>query len=106
MSAELSPEPCLASARGPLREAAALTGPDGLRMNVATTEPGLQIYDGRHLPADGVLMPDGRRLGRRCGLAMEAQFWPDSPNQPAFPSIRVEPGDAWEQVTRFSFAQS
>ena len=96
---------CLAEARGPLRDVARLSAPDGLRMSVSTTEPGLQIYDARHMDADGVAGHDGRRFGPRCGVAIEAQFWPDAPNQPAFPSIRMEPGEPWEQVTRFAFDQ-
>ncbi|WP_116132356.1 aldose epimerase family protein [Tropicimonas sp. IMCC34043] len=96
---------CLAEARGPLRPGCVLTGPDGLRMEVATTEPGLQIYDARHMPAAGVPGHDGHRYGPRSGVAIEAQFWPDSPNHPEFPSIRLDPGQPWEQVTRFTFSR-
>lgn len=97
---------CLGSARGALEPACSLAGPDGLRMDVETTEPGLQVYDARHLPVDGTAGHDGRRYGPRCGIAIEAQFWPDALSHTSFPSIRMEPGDAWEQVTRFSFVQT
>lgn len=83
---------CLSRARGALRDVASLTAPDGTRLTIATTEPGLQIFDARQ--------------AGRAGLAIEAQFWPDAPNHADFPSVRLEPGDNWEQVTRFSFVRA
>lgn len=97
---------CLSRARGPLRHAATLTSPDGVTMEVQTTEPGLQIYDARHMPAAGVPGHDGRLYGPRCGVAVEAQFWPDAPSHDDFPSIRMDPGEPWEQVTRFAFGRT
>lgn len=94
---------CLARARGPLRPAARLSAPGGAALELETTEPGLQVYDARHMAPDGVPGQDGRRHGPRCGLALEAQFWPDAPNHPDFPAIRLDPGQGWEQVTRFRF---
>ncbi|PRY22597.1 aldose 1-epimerase [Aliiruegeria haliotis] len=97
---------CLAEARRAIRPVGRLTGPDGVAMGIETTEPGLQIYDAKGMSSPGASGHDHRRYGPRCGLAVEAQFWPDAPNNPAFPSIRVAPGDAWEQVTRFTFSRS
>ncbi len=67
---------CLAPARRALTEVAEVTGAQGLRMRIATTEPGLQVYDGR-----GAVRPGGPVYE---GLALEPQGWPDAPNRPAF----------------------
>ncbi|SDI32968.1 aldose epimerase family protein [Aliiruegeria lutimaris] len=96
---------CLSEQRVPLRQVGSLTGPDGVRLGIETTEPGLQIYDTRHLPAEGVPGHDGKVYRPRAGVAIEAQFWPDAPTHPTFPAIRMEPGEAWEQTTRFTFSQ-
>ncbi len=97
---------CLSQARRPLSPAGSLTGPDGVRLAVETTEPGFQVYDTRHLPPEGIPGLDGRLYRPRAGVAIEAQFWPDAPNKPDFPQIRLEPGKDWEQVTRFTFTRS
>jgi aldose 1-epimerase len=88
---------CLSDARGPLRDALTLTGRSGVSMTVATTDPGIQVYDGRN----------AIRPGRNAyeGLAIEAQFWPDAPNHAGFPGIELHPGDPWEQVTEWRFAR-
>lgn len=96
---------CLSDDRRPLTTAGRLTGPDNVRLDVETTEPGLQFYDARHLSPSGVPGHDGRLYRPRGGLAIEAQFWPDAPNNPGFPSIRLDPGRAWEQVTRFTVSR-
>lgn len=79
---------CLAHARRGLQEVLWLEGAEGVSMTLATTEPGLQIYD---------LRPD------HAALAVEPQFWPDAPNHPAFPSILLQPGEAWHQITTWRF---
>lgn len=79
---------CTAQARGPLRDVLTLTGQNGLSMTMATTEPGVQIYDGREV---------------YDGLAIEAQCWPDAPNHAGFPDIMVTPDTPYEQITRWSF---
>ena len=94
---------CLGSSRRALTPAASLTGRSGLRLDIATTEPGLQVYDGERLHE--VEGHDGRRFGPYSGFALEPQFWPDAPNHDAFPSILLRPGEAWRQHTRYSFAR-
>ncbi|MEY4983521.1 MAG: hypothetical protein RIR62_1787 [Pseudomonadota bacterium] len=85
----------LGRGREMLRDVLWLDGLSGVSMTVATTEPGIQVYDGR----------DAIRPGRRAfeGLAVEAQFWPDAPNHPAFPPIRLNPDEASVQVTEWRF---
>lgn len=79
---------CLSDTKTALRDVLKLTGQSGISMTMATTEPGMQIYDGRPTYA---------------GLAIEAQGWPDAPNNPAFPSITVTPKAPYQQTTRWSF---
>jgi aldose 1-epimerase len=80
---------CLSRAVGPLRDVLWLTGQSGLRLTLATTEPGVQVYDCRH---------DGFK-----GLAIEAQGWPDAPNKPDFPPISLAAGATRTQVTEWRF---
>ena len=95
---------CLADARSPLRSVATLTGPTCVEMRMATTEPGLQIFDGRNLQMPGFASMDGPPHAAYAGIALEAQFWPDAPANSRFPSILLRPGENWRQETRWSFA--
>ncbi|GLH71699.1 aldose 1-epimerase [Geothrix limicola] len=74
----------------------------GRRMDLYTTEPGLQFYSGNFL--DG---PDrGRRAAHRfrSAFCLEPQHFPDSPNQPAFPDTILRPGVEWTSRTRYRFS--
>jgi aldose 1-epimerase len=65
-------------------------------------EPGLQFYTGNFL--DGSLTgKDGRVYPRRAGFCLETQHYPDSPNQPAFPSTVLRPGEEYRSQTVFQF---
>ena len=75
----------------------------GRILEVWTTEPGVQFYSGNYL--------DGRYIGKgmcsynhRSGFCLETQHFPDSPNQPAFPSTVLVPGKQFESHTRFLFS--
>lgn len=92
---------CLAPARRDLAEVATLTGASGVRLRIATTEPGLQIYDGRHFAVPAGAGLDGRAYGPRAGIAFEPQVWPDAPNRPDFPSTTLAPGETSCQTTLF-----
>jgi len=94
---------CLAEARGPLRPAAWLQGASGIELQLATTEPGLQVFDGRVLDLPDLRGHDGRVYGPYSGLALEPQFWPDAVNRPAFPSVLLRPGEPWTQITTWRF---
>ena len=96
---------CLSDARTELREVAVLRSTaSGVTMRVATTEPGLQVYDGAKLKpgAEGLL---GRPYGPHAGVALEAQGWPDAPNRPDFPSTVLRPGETYRQTTTFTFSK-
>jgi aldose 1-epimerase len=86
------------------RLAARLLEPrSGRVMEVWTTEPGLQVYAGGGL--DGSITgKGGRTYGRHAGLCLETQHFPDSPNQPGFPSVRLDPGRAFTSVTIYRFS--
>ena len=62
----------------------------GRVMEVRTTEPGLQLYTGNHL--------------RHGGLCFETQHFPDSVNQPDFPSTILRPGQTFKSTTAFAFS--
>ena len=73
----------------------------GRSLTVSTTEPGLQFYSGNHL--GGVRGKGGRVHAAREGFCLEAQHFPDSPNQPAFPSTVLRPGEVYRQTTEYAF---
>lgn len=74
----------------------------GRTLDVFTTEPGLQFYSGNFLNSR-VPGKAGRQYGPRSGLALETQHFPDSPNQPAFPSTILRPGEEYRARTIFAF---
>ncbi len=89
---------------GELSLAARVIEPDSGRvMEVRTTEPGLHFYTGNYL--DGRLTgKSGKSYEHRGGFCLEAQHFPDSPNQPSFPSIIVRPGEKYESRTVYAFS--
>ena len=72
-------------------------------MNVSTTEPAVQFYAANALPGP-VRGKQGKVYHRRHGLCLETQHFPDSPNQPTFPSIVLKPGDTYRSQTVYSFS--
>ena len=85
-----------------LRVVAVLVSPrSGLRMELLTDQPGLQVYTGDGL---GLRAPEAAAgLRPRSGIALEPQLFPDSPNRPDFPSATLRPGDVYRSVTRWQF---
>jgi aldose 1-epimerase len=75
----------------------------GRMMQVLTTEPGLQFYSGNFL--DGSLTGSGGIVIQKYfGLCLEAQHYPDSPNEPKFPSVELKPGQKYSQLTVYKFS--
>lgn len=75
----------------------------GRVMTVQTTEPGIQFYCGNFL--DGRLVgKSGKPYVNRGGFCLETQHFPDSPNQPNFPSTILKPGDKYSSQTVFEFS--
>ena len=75
----------------------------GRTLKVYTTEPGIQFYAGNFL--DGTLIgTSGKTYRQSYGFALETQHFPDSPNQPNFPSTVLAPGEVYETTTIYAFS--
>lgn len=74
----------------------------GRVLELFTEEPGVQFYSGNFL--DGSLAGKGRSYAHRSGFCLEPQHFPDSPNQPAFPSTILRPGERYMTESRFRFS--
>ena len=75
----------------------------GRKLEVFTTEPGLQFYSGNFL--DGTLKTSaGKAINQHTGLCLETQHFPDSPNEPAFPSTILRPGKQYHSLTRYKLS--
>lgn len=75
----------------------------GRKMEVWTTEPGLQFYSGNFL--DGTdIGKKNKKYEYRYALCLEAQHFPDSPNHPEFPSTVLKPGETYKQKTIYKFS--
>ena len=87
-----------------LREVAIYRDPHSNRsLSVRTDMPGMQVYNGNFLPAN-LKGKAGATYGPYHGLCLETQFYPDSPNQPGFPSATLGAGDTFRSVTEFALA--
>ncbi len=91
---------------GVLRPAAVLESTKtGIRMEVETTLPGIQFYAGNYM-AGCPAGKGGAKYGRRDAVCLETQFFPDTPNHPAFPQCVLRPGETWEHETVFRFSRA
>ncbi len=79
------------------------TAENGRFMEVFTTEPGVQVYCGNFLDGS-VTGKSGASYEQRNGLCLETQHYPDSPNQPDFPSTVLRPGETYQTKTVFRFS--
>lgn len=87
---------------GEMRLAAkALDPKTGRFVEVSTTEPGMQFYTGNFL--DGSLSSGKINFEQHSGFCLETQHFPDSPNQPDFPSTVLRPGEKFASQTIFKF---
>jgi aldose 1-epimerase len=75
----------------------------GRRLIVKTTQPGIQFYTGNFL--NGSLTGhDGKKIVKHGALCLETQHFPDSPNQPSFPSTILGPGQTFHETTVYLFS--
>lgn len=83
--------------------ASAFEPESGRYMEVFTTEPGVQLYSGNHLNGKEI-GKSGNPYTERTGFCLETQHFPDSPNQPGFPSTLLNPGETYRSTTIFKFS--
>jgi aldose 1-epimerase len=88
---------------GDIEQAVKVVGPTtGIVMNVLTDQPGVQFYSGNFLKGD-IIGKDGKSYKHRSAFALETQHFPDSPNQPSYPTTLLKPGQVYHHVTIYSF---
>ena len=75
----------------------------GIRMDVYTDQPGLQVYSGNFMQA-GNTFNNGVKDSFRTAFAMETQHFPDAPNQPSFPSTVLKPGQQYHTTSEYKFS--
>ncbi len=75
----------------------------GVAMEVETTSPGIQLYTCNFVE-EGRKGKGGAVYGPRCAYCLETQHYPDSPNQPEFPTVILRAGEKYDQTTRFVFS--
>ena len=76
----------------------------GRVLTVLTTEPGVQFYTANHLDGSTIVGKQGIAYVKNGALCLETQHFPDSPNQPNFPSTVLRPGEKFHSVTIFRFS--
>ncbi|WP_254085121.1 aldose epimerase family protein [Dawidia cretensis] len=75
----------------------------GRFLEVYTTEPAIQFYCGNFL--DGTVVgKQGNAYPKRFGLCLETEHYPDSPNQPSFPTVVLNPGETYSTQTTYKFS--
>lgn len=87
-----------------LNHAATVTGDkSGIVMNIYTEEPGLQFYSGNFMLSKNTFS-DGSKDDFRTAFAMETQHYPDSPNEPSYPSTVLKPGQVYKTYSVYKFS--
>jgi aldose 1-epimerase len=88
--------------KGILKRVAALFDPaSGRSMEVLTTLPGIQLYTSNHIEQIGG--KGGLEYHKHGAVCLETQYYPDSCNQPSFPSTLLIPGEAYDEITVYRF---
>ena len=78
----------------------------GRTLTVLTTEPGVQFYSGNSLVGVRVAGTSGHLYGPRDGFALEAQHFPNSLNEPSYPTTELDPGQVYSQTTIFQLSNT
>ncbi len=95
----------LAGSNGEVRKIARVYDPQSGRvMEVATDQPGVQLYTGNGLR--GQTGKAGATYSPRSALCLETQHFPDAPNQPSFPSTVLRPGETYRHTCTYSFSNA
>lgn len=75
----------------------------GRLLQIFTTEPGIQFYSGNFLDGS-IIGKNNKKYLFRCGLCLETQHFPDSPNKTNFPSVILKKGEEYKQITIYKFS--
>ena len=75
----------------------------GIVMNVYTDQPGVQFYGGNFMKGTNPIK-GGKKDEYRSAFCLETQHYPDSPNEPSFPSTELKPGQTYKSATTYSFS--
>jgi aldose 1-epimerase len=78
-------------------------GESGIVMDVYTEEPGIQFYSGNFMASENTLK-SGAKDDFRTAFCLETQHYPDAPNRPDFPSIRLNPGETYHTISEYKFS--
>jgi aldose 1-epimerase len=90
---------------GKFNHAATVTGDkSGIVMDIYTEEPGLQFYSGNFMQSKNTFK-GGSKDDFRTAFAMETQHFPDSPNEPSFPTTTLKPGETYKTSSYYKFSQ-
>ncbi|NOT94330.1 aldose epimerase family protein [Ferruginibacter sp.] len=76
----------------------------GRLMEVFTTEPGVQFYSGNFLDGTLTNTKGGQKYVQHAALCLETQHFPDSPNQPSFPTTILKPGEKYSHIAVYKFS--
>jgi aldose 1-epimerase len=86
-----------------MKKAATVVGDQsGIQMEVYTEEPGIQFYGGNFMQGANALKSG--KDEHRTAFCLETQHFPDSPNQPSFPSVVLSPGQTYQTTTVYRFS--
>ena len=92
--------------QGSMSLAARVVDPkSGRQMDIFTEEPGIQFYGGNFMDGSDV-GKYGTKFKYRASFALETQHYPDSPNQPKFPSTILNPGETYQTKSIYKFSNS
>ncbi len=88
---------------GMLQAATVVGDKSGIKMEIFTQEPGMQFYSGNFMQGKNTFK-NGSTDEFRTAFAMETQHFPDSPNQPSFPTTLLKPGEKYHTVSIYKFS--
>jgi len=90
---------------GALKPCATMKDPaSGRKLEIFTTEPGMQMYGAQNMKGNMNAKEAGKKLVKCAGIALETQHYPDSPNRKDFPTTVLRPGEIFRSTTEYRFS--
>lgn len=87
------------------RIASLVSAQSGIRLDIASTEPGLQVYTGAYMDQPSRATLSDAAYSAYSGIALEPQCWPDAPNNDNFPNVVLNKGEVYRHRSSFSFSR-